>query len=111
MALYYFIMSLLGAPLMIAGYWGLARPALRWWRERRWRKLEWDEVAAARVLNYTDPDALQSAYGALRAVYSAPSADASGAASRMSAMPGRTGYALLDTEPFNPANAFRFRPS
>ena len=54
MALYYLIMSLLGAPLMIASYWGLVRPAVRWWRERRYRKPEWNEVIAARVTSYTD---------------------------------------------------------
>lgn len=63
MALYYLIMSLLSAPLMIASYWGLVRPALRWWRERGYRKPEWNKVTAARVTSSTDGDALRAAYG------------------------------------------------
>ena len=72
MALYYLIMSLLGAPLMIASYWGLMRPAVRWWRERGYRKPEWNKVTAGRMTSSTDLDALRAAYGTF---VRAPTAD------------------------------------
>lgn len=96
MALYTFIVSLLGVPLMIAGYWGLVRPAVHWWRERRWRKPEWNDGISAGVTMDIYLDALRPLYGtALSAagsalcvaptVYSGPNANYGGAATTIPA--------------------------
>ena len=72
MALYNFIVSVVGLPLLVAGTWQLTKAARQWWRERRYRKPEWNEVIAARVTSYTDSDALRAAYGTF---LTAPTAD------------------------------------
>ena len=72
MALYNFIVSVVGLPLLVAGTWQLTKAARQWWRERRYRKPEWNEVIAARATSYTDSDALRAAYGTF---VRAPTAD------------------------------------
>ena len=61
--LFMLVMAVLNVPTTLADNWQRAQSALRWWRERRYRKPEWTEVTAGRMTSSTDLDALRAAYG------------------------------------------------